>query len=113
VSERDTERLAELLFAQWGPFRRKYSIPDDEARAASLGDAKWLIARGVSVDSIPGWAEECLGMIREDLEAYGVDMSATPPMMYNDALRHLVSKLGLKAGFTDTREIAAYLRYRG
>ena len=62
------------------------------------------------VERAPHWEAECLQMVREDLEAYGIDMSGTPPMMFNDALRHLVSKLGLKAGFTDTREIAAYMR---
>ena len=29
----------------------------------------------------------CLNLIREDLEAQGTDMSHTPPMMYNDAIR--------------------------
>lgn len=29
----------------------------------------------------------CLDLIREDLEAQGTDMSQTPPMMYNDAMR--------------------------
>jgi hypothetical protein len=33
-------------------------------------------------------ANGCLDMIREDLEAFGVTMSGTPPMMYNDAMRH-------------------------
>jgi hypothetical protein len=41
----------------------------------------------------------CLDMIREDLEAFGVTMSGTPPMMYNDAMRHswyLASQMGVK-----------------
>jgi len=43
-------------------------------------------------------AAECLEMVRETLEELGLDMSGTPPMMYNDAVRQLASILGRKAG---------------
>lgn len=92
--------LAQTFRALWRAvsWRR---CPACRQRSRRLETMCYLCAHG---------GDECLQMVREDLEAYGVDMSATPPMMYNDALRYLVSKLGLKAGFTDTREIAAYVR---
>ena len=41
-------------------------------------------------------ADGCLDMIKNDLIACGEDMSATPPMAYNDALRCVVGKLKAK-----------------
>jgi hypothetical protein len=43
-----------------------------------------------SIDS--EMADGCLHMIREDLIAHGVDMTGTPPMMYNDAMRHAIAQ---------------------
>jgi predicted amidophosphoribosyltransferase len=88
------------LRALWRELSRR-RCPRCQQRVNKLETMCYLCAHG---------GDECLQMVREDLEAYGVDMSATPPMMYNDAMRSLVAKLALKAGFTDTREIAAYIR---
>lgn len=46
------------------------------------------------------WAIECLDMIREDLEAFGLSMKGCPPMFYNDAVRAVVSILAREAGLT-------------
>jgi hypothetical protein len=51
------------------------------------------------------WARECLEMIREDLEAYGLSMQGCPPMMYNDAIRSLVARLGKRAGLATVAQV--------
>ena len=55
-------------------------------------------------------ADGCLDMIREDLEAFGLDMDGCPPMMYNDALRNLVARIGLYAGLRTTDDVRAVVR---
>ncbi len=37
-----------------------------------------------------GWSDGCLKMVKERLENLGVDMSATPPMFYPEAISHAV-----------------------
>jgi hypothetical protein len=39
-----------------------------------------------------GLAIGCLSLIRECLEANGIDMSSTPPMMYPDAINTAIRK---------------------
>lgn len=51
-------------------------------------------------------AYACLDMVRETLETFGLDMSGTPPMMYNHAVRQLASILGRKAGLRTVMGIA-------
>lgn len=46
------------------------------------------------------WAIECLDMIRNDLEAFGLPMKGCPPMFYNDAVRAIVNILAREAGLT-------------
>lgn len=58
-------------------------------------------------DGSASW--ECLMMVREELEAMGVKMDATPPMFFNDAIRSVVSRLGRKAGMTTWAEVRAFL----
>lgn len=51
-------------------------------------------------------ADECLDMVRETLESLGLDMSSTPPMSYNDAIRQVAQILGRKAGLRTWAGIA-------
>lgn len=86
----------------------RYLTDDEATEGVGALDAIQAALRSLREDS--EMAGGCLDMVREDLEAYGVDMKATPPMMYNDALRSLVALLGLRCGFTDTTQIAAAYR---
>lgn len=52
-------------------------------------------------------SDGCLHMIREDLEALGTDMSATPPMMYNDAIRATALRIAGKEAMQAALEAAA------
>ena len=55
-------------------------------------------------------ANGCLVMIHDDLQAAGLDLSGTPPMMYNDAMRQVFVILGRKAGLVTWAEIATVVR---
>ena len=57
-------------------------------------------------------ADGCLAMIREDLETLGEDMSATPPMNYNDAMRAVWAKERNRAVAADA-EIARLQKQLG
>jgi len=49
-------------------------------------------------------ADGCLRMVHEKLEAYGMDLSGTPPMMYPEAIQSLVHhavKDAFKEGFLE------------
>jgi hypothetical protein len=51
-------------------------------------------------------ANGCLQMVHEALEDLGLDMGATPPMNYNDAIRQVAQILGRRAGLQTWAGIA-------
>jgi hypothetical protein len=58
-------------------------------------DAPHTVHRYVTPESLSEdheMANGCLSMIRDDLHAFGIDMTATPPMFYNDAMRAALGK---------------------
>ncbi|KKK63882.1 hypothetical protein LCGC14_2989810 [marine sediment metagenome] len=61
---------------------------------------------------LDNWAEECLQMVRERLEAYGISMDGCPPMMYDDAISTLVYRLGRHAGLHTVDQIREAVQQR-
>jgi hypothetical protein len=55
-------------------------------------------------------ADGCLAMIREDLESFGIDMSKTPPMMYNDAVRRSWQMAEARGAQRERARIVQWLR---
>lgn len=52
-------------------------------------------------------ADACLMMVREQLERLGLPMGGCPPMMYDDAIRALASRIGRYGGLRTWDQLRA------
>ena len=55
----------------------------------------------------------CLDLVRRQLAALGMDMTHCPPLMYDDAIHSLATRLGRLAGLTTVAELVAAVQEAG
>ena len=66
--------------------------PSDKTFATALRRLESVLRNEKARREQTNAAWECLDMVRETLEALGVDMKGCAPMFYNDAVRTLAQK---------------------